>query len=266
MKRLRQWRTGPAALTMVFLTVLVPPAATLVWLGAELLDQDRKLLAQRNVERLQAAVGGVTRSLDQALKDAESWTDSAPEHAIVLRISVNGMEPGPRERLLWVPVPPRVVEPVARVFAQVEALEYVGRTAEALTSYEKMSKSIDEGVRAGALLRMARIYRRDKRVADAIAVYDRLQQLGRISEGGMPVDLLALRAKCVLQSDASSLRLGLSSGGGYSMNLPGNSRWRTCGGAAEVRCHNCPRQDCSRWQPLRYGRGGNSKADRSGRS
>jgi signal transduction histidine kinase len=197
---------------MVFLTVLVPPAATLVWLGAELLDQDRKLLAQRNVERLQAAVGGVTRSLDQALKDAESWTDSAPEHAIVLRMSVNGMEPGPSGRLLWVPVPPRVVEPVARVFAQVEALEYVGRTAEALTSYEKMSKSIDEGVRAGALLRMARIYRRDKRVLDAIAVYDRLEQLGRISEGGMPVDLLALRAKCVLQSDASSLRSGLSSG------------------------------------------------------
>jgi hypothetical protein len=44
-------------LAVVFLAVLVPAAATLVWLGLRLLEQDRILYAQRVVEQLRSQRG-----------------------------------------------------------------------------------------------------------------------------------------------------------------------------------------------------------------
>ena len=48
-------------LTLVFLAVLVPAAATLVWLGLRLLEQDRALWTQRDFERQEAAADAVVR-------------------------------------------------------------------------------------------------------------------------------------------------------------------------------------------------------------
>ena len=60
-------------LTLLFLAVLVPPAAALVWLGVHLLEQDRTFLAQRESERREAAADSITHSLAQSLADAEAW-------------------------------------------------------------------------------------------------------------------------------------------------------------------------------------------------
>jgi hypothetical protein len=44
----RSWRgTSRIRLTVMFLVVLLPPAVTLIWLGFQLLEQDRALEAQR---------------------------------------------------------------------------------------------------------------------------------------------------------------------------------------------------------------------------
>src|SRR5215210_3231432 len=58
-------------LTLVFLAVLVPAAATLVWLGLRLLEQDRALWTQRDFERQEAAADAVVRSLAQVLAEAQ---------------------------------------------------------------------------------------------------------------------------------------------------------------------------------------------------
>lgn len=46
----------------------------LVWLGLQLLEQDRSLRAQRELERQQAAGQSVVRSLEQALAETERLT------------------------------------------------------------------------------------------------------------------------------------------------------------------------------------------------
>src|SRR6266705_248983 len=45
---LRRWSTGSRRLALLFLVVLVPSAATLIWLGAQLVEQDRRLWAGRD--------------------------------------------------------------------------------------------------------------------------------------------------------------------------------------------------------------------------
>jgi hypothetical protein len=59
----RLLRPSSRRLAMLLLAVAVPPAATLVWLGLQLLQQDRELLTQRDFERRQTAVQAVARAL-----------------------------------------------------------------------------------------------------------------------------------------------------------------------------------------------------------
>ena len=46
-------------LAIVFVAVLIPAAAALVWLGVRLLEQDRILFRQRDAERQDAAADAV---------------------------------------------------------------------------------------------------------------------------------------------------------------------------------------------------------------
>jgi len=71
-----------------------------------------------------------------------------------------------------------------------------GREEEALRAYEALAQSPDAAVRAGALVRLARVYRRVGRWNEALAVYERLAACTGVSINGMPADLLARRARC----------------------------------------------------------------------
>jgi hypothetical protein len=63
MVRRRLWSTSSRRLAVLLLAVLLPPAATLVWLGAQLLEQDRVVLEQRELERRQAVGEAVAAEL-----------------------------------------------------------------------------------------------------------------------------------------------------------------------------------------------------------
>jgi hypothetical protein len=67
----RTWSGSSRALAVLLLAVVVPPAATLAWLGTQLLQQDRSLLAQREQDRRVAAVTAAVHALETALADAE---------------------------------------------------------------------------------------------------------------------------------------------------------------------------------------------------
>ena len=59
----RLWRgTSRIRLTVMFVAVLLPPAVTLIWLGFRLLEQDRDLQAQREIEGREAVADAITRS------------------------------------------------------------------------------------------------------------------------------------------------------------------------------------------------------------
>ena len=64
MARLRAWLRPPRNLLVLFLLVIFLPAATLIFLGVRLLEQDRALASQRQTEVLDRAADLAVRALE----------------------------------------------------------------------------------------------------------------------------------------------------------------------------------------------------------
>jgi signal transduction histidine kinase len=229
-------------LTLVFLAVLLPSAVTLIWLGWKILDQDRALAATRAVERRQVSAQMAVASLDRSLAEAEHWlSDEPPEGSLRVTVTSSGPRVEPANRALWVPVPPTTPEPSDAPFAEAELLEFRGSAGRALPIYEKMAHSTDPGMRAGALLRLARTYRSTAHTGEAMAAYRALAHVRGMGINGLPADLLARRAACDLLEaagrkqelgrEATSLAVDFASGRwvldrpSWTMTAEDLSRW-----------------------------------------
>lgn len=214
----RLWSKSSRRLTALFLIVLVPPAVILVWLGLRLLEQDRKDGLRRDLERRQAASEGVIRSLSQSLAEAEGWltVGQVPDGALAFTISASGVTAQPAGRALWLPVVPPMQEAATRPFAEAELAEFQGSGDRALARYQELARSSDAAVKAGALLRVARVHRREQRTDEAVRAYQNLAAIHQIAIDGTPGDLIARRAICdleeqtgrteALRRDAAALR------------------------------------------------------------
>jgi len=198
MSNRRLWSSSSRNLAVLLLAVVAPPSATLVWLGLRLLEQDRSLLAQREFERRQAAGQAATHSLDQSLASAERLLAEGPLPQGMLRLKVSslGVEARPADRVLWLPVPRAMQAAETQPFADAEKLEFQGGAERALAAYQEMARSARPAMRAGALLRVARVHRRQGQWDDALRAYRSLAAMGEIAIEGMPADLLARRASC----------------------------------------------------------------------
>ena len=194
-------------LALLFLGIVAPPAVTLVWLDLQLLDQDRSLWAQRELESRQAAAESVIRSLEQSLAETERITESVlPEGIVRFTLSSLGVTAKPADRVLWFPNTARLMEAETRQFIEMEKLEFHGGTDRALFAYKKAAQSATPAVRAGAHLRVARVHRRAGRWEDALAAYRQLAQMDRIAIDGMPTDLLARRATCFILAETGRMQ------------------------------------------------------------
>ena len=185
-------------LTLVFLAVLLLPAVTLVWLGVRLAGQDRALWAQRDVERRQAAADAMVRSLERSLAEAQGWQagGAIPEGALRMIVSPAGMRTEPPGRVLWQAGRAALPEADASAFADAERQEFQGAAGQALTRYRELARSSVAGVRAGALLRLARVERRGGRIDEALAAYGMLAAIRGVAIDGEPADFVARRAIC----------------------------------------------------------------------
>jgi signal transduction histidine kinase len=191
------WSSSSRRLTLLFLAVLVPPAVTLVWLGVQLLEQDRNLWKQRDLERRQTSADAVVRSLAQMLSEAERWGGhSIPEGALRVVISSGETHTEPPGRALWLSAPPPTTEADARDFADGEKFEFRGAAERALRSYDDLARSPQQAVRAGALLRIARVYRSRGRTGEALQAYRDLAAMSGVAIDNVPADLQARRAIC----------------------------------------------------------------------
>ena len=182
-------------LAVLLLAVTGAPAVTLVWLGLQLLQQERSLQAQRGVERQQAALGEVIRSLDASLTDAEHFIGSGvlPHGMARLTLAGDGVVAEPADRIVWLPARRPLPGVEARRFADAERQEFQGQEV-ALASYQEAARSSVGPVRAGALLRAARVLRRQRHWDEALAAYERLAQIDGLEIEGAPSDLQARRA------------------------------------------------------------------------
>ena len=211
LKRLLSRRSRPLA--FLLLAVAVLPAATLLWLGLQLLQQERSLQDQRTFERQQAAMSAVVRSLEGSLADAERHGTSGPvpDGMARLTISAEGVDAEPADRVLWLPGRDAIPDAEARGFADAERLEFQGHVAGALVAYQEAARSTAATVRAGALLRLARIRRGQRRWDEALATYAQLARITGVAIEGAPSELQARRASCsVLEQMGSTGRLRAS--------------------------------------------------------
>lgn len=207
----RSWLRPPRNLLVLFLAVVALPAATLVVLGLRLMEQDRALARQRQTELLEQAADRGVRALHQDLASltkrlaASSWAPSdVPEDSVYVVFRSGSVQASPAARIPYYPVAQKFREPPAEPFADLEREEFRTQNLEAaLASSRKLAATPDLPMRAGALLRQARILRKLNRPDAALEAYAALSRVGTVSIGGVPADLVARRTRCVVLEEQS---------------------------------------------------------------
>jgi signal transduction histidine kinase len=208
------WLRPPRHLIVLFLGIALILMATLAWLGWQLFQQDRALEQQRVQVRLEHAAdiiaGDLTRRLatiEQELSQltslpATELPDSARQYAgqfcddvVVLVLGDHELTAYPSGRLLHYPIIKPKPPANASVFARGEVLEFHQRNlAAAARAYRQLAHSPDSAIRAGALLRLARVERKAEHLDTALDVYQELAAFGRMPVGDAPAELVARHA------------------------------------------------------------------------
>jgi signal transduction histidine kinase len=197
---------APRGLLILFGTVVALPAATLVFLGVRLLEQDRELARQRRAEILEEgsdravrALGDDLATLQRRLGDPSWRPTEAPPGSVYVLMTRDEVRPTPASALPFYPVVPKLKEPPAAPFRDAEAAEFEGEDLpKALAINRRLAASADRAVWAGALLRQARIMRKMSRTADALPIYTALATVKDVGINGLLADLVARRMRCVL--------------------------------------------------------------------
>lgn len=212
------WFRTSRHLLILFLAIVLVLAASLGWLSWRFLEQDRALENQRIQERLDNAADLTGAALLRSLSEAEGQltaflaqadseltprtaqlAETAAGDALVVVFRLPGVEVHPRTNLLYYPFLAATKEPSAKVFASGEVFEFQQKNYDrAIDAFRELASSRDPAIRAGGLLRLGRTLRKTKRPSAALAVYDELAQLGTTPIGGLPADLVARHARCVL--------------------------------------------------------------------
>jgi len=247
---LSRWFRPPRYLLTLFLGIMLVLAATLGWLGWRLLVQDRALENQRTQERLDNAAdligASLLRKLSEgdgqltgllALSDSElgarasGLTGQASGSALIIVFRSQAVDAYPPASLVYYPFLPRAKEPPASVFATGEALEFQQKDpGRAIAAFRELSRSKDPAIRAGALLRVGRNLRKVQQPKAALDVYDELAQLGATPIGGLPAELLARHARCVLLDELKRTTQVKQEAGELYADLH-NGRWQIARGA-----------------------------------
>ena len=194
-------------LFVLFVATTLAPAMGLAWLGWRLVEQDRALENQRIQERRDHAADLGAAALQRVLTEVEeklATISAAPPGAFPeiaskmgqgIAIAVFGPQGvlhhagGP---LPYYPAVPPSAEPSPAQFAQAEAREFrdPGPHA-AIPVLKRLVQEKDRAVQAGALLRLARSYRKAGDFARALAILRKLGELGDTPVDGVPAGLLA---------------------------------------------------------------------------
>jgi signal transduction histidine kinase len=192
-------RSGSSrTLTILLVAVVLTPSVALVWLGMRLIEQDRALLAQRETERRDAVTEAVARSLSAALENAAqlSADGAVPAGAAVLTVWRGGVRLEPATHVLWAPGVPQLPEIATDRFVDAERSEFQGLGDRGRSRYAAQARSPDSSIRAGAILRLARLHRSQGEAEEALRSYRQLAAIRGVSMDGTPVDLIGHRMVC----------------------------------------------------------------------
>lgn len=207
----REWLDRPRHVLGVFLAVAAVSATALGLLAWQLLAQDAALDATRRQERLEQSADRATAIMQRILADLQTRlgaerTESAPlpPGVSVVSIGPGGVSAWPAGSLLYSPVLVRGAPATANAFADGERLEFASRDREAAMGvYAALGRSNDAALRAGALLRLARVQRAQNDSAAALTTYDRLAALDRVAvDDFLPAGLASRIGRASVFEDA----------------------------------------------------------------
>jgi signal transduction histidine kinase len=103
----------------------------------------------------------------------------------------------PPARLIYSPFASNRPEASAAIFADGEDQEFAQKElTKALAFYQRLTDSPDPAIRAGALLRAARVSRNLGKVESSRALYRRLAGIRNANVAGVPAELVGLQALC----------------------------------------------------------------------
>jgi signal transduction histidine kinase len=185
----------------VFVAVTCVPAATMLWLGSRLLEQDRRLEAQYKQDRRQQAADRAVRSLQVTTSDPALFQTTSGAGTLLV-----GYPGGPR---LFQAEPSVLPEAPADAFREGEEIENrEGDLRRAAEIYHRLTGAKDPSVQAGAWLRLARSLRKARQFTDALAAYDELARFEKVAAAGWPATLAAAWGRCsVLDDQHNALEL-----------------------------------------------------------
>ena len=198
----------------------------MVWLGVRLIIQDRQLESTQLQEQRENVAERVVSSLSERLSAAERnlALETAPgDDAVALVFEPDSVETRPPGGLLFYPgIAVGSGDPLPE-FAPGEEMEHRRKDLDAAeAAYRRLSADRVPAVRAGALVRLARVLRKKGSPERALRVYEDLARLGNTLVDGIPAALAARRARCLvldslnqaerLREEATALREGLLAG------------------------------------------------------
>jgi signal transduction histidine kinase len=222
-----EWLKPPRSLLLILFLVTLVSVSALAWFGWKVLYQEQAVDTQRAQERLEQAADRITATARGVLAETGervgTWPISPPadgkpdddkaDNGLILIRSGNTLSALPAGRLLYWPFPTPAPEASAASFSEGEAIEFQQTdAAKAIEWYRRLAEHKDGAVRAGALLRLARVLRKSGHAAEARGVYTQLASMGGFAVAGAPAELVARHELCELSGraeDALSLKADL---------------------------------------------------------
>ena len=221
---LPDWLPPSRRLLVMFAGVILVPALALGWLAWRTLDQDRALERHRAEERLQRSADLVAATLQERLRALPEQVPglfaaarAVPEDSLLISFHGSVAQTRPPGRLLYLPAAPVTPRLPPGIFAEAEKLEFQKEDyAGAARVYREKANSPDTGVRAAALVALARNLRKAGQHDVARAVYEQLAQLDGAMVDGVPGGVVARYERCSLLVERHSPLLAAEAAGFYA--------------------------------------------------
>jgi signal transduction histidine kinase len=221
-----KWLRPPRHVLTVFLIVAIVSAGALAWLAWLILEQDKTAARQR---RLDQAADAATAIMQSGLAELEhrltpNPTDATlPAGVTMLNVDRGTITVSPNGSLLYFPEVTANAEYPSTLFADAEHAEFIDKAlSKAARLYANFATNPSAAVRAGALTKLAAVYRKSGDAAAALETYDRLARISGANVAGLPAGLIARSGRASLfeevhldsdlRKEAASLRDDLLQG------------------------------------------------------
>jgi signal transduction histidine kinase len=215
----RAWLKPPRSLLVILFLLTLVSISAVAWFGYRLLAQDSVVEEQRTQEHLEQTADRIVVTLRGLLADAGERLgsdDRTSRLGPVFLVTPTSLAALPPTRLLYRAFAPADPEAPASTFAAAEALEFQQDQPEAaIDAFARLTASGDPAIRAGAYLRLARVFRKLGRTADAMEADRQLSMIPDVRVAGAPAELvgrLALADTAALRDDLLRGRWPLSRG------------------------------------------------------